>query len=167
MFDRRHVLSCLFAIAVTGIAGQARAQSLFDQGRVRIGVQLGAASSFNQTYFLLGASAGVFVLPGLEVGASFDSWLGNSPNITRLAPELRYVLDAIDVVKPYAGAFYRRWWIGDGYQDENSVGGRAGLIFVQGPHAYINAGAVYERFVSQCEVDCSFWYPELGIALIF
>ena len=163
----RRFLPFVFAIAITAAAPGALAQGLFDQGRVRVGVQLGAVSSFNQTYFLLGASAGYFVLPGLELGASFDTWLGNSPNITRLAPELRYVLDVVDVVKPYLGGFYRHWFVGDGIADYDTLGGRGGLIFVQGPHAYINAGAAYERIVSSCEVDCSYWYPEIGIALVF
>lgn len=164
---RRCTLLLLFTIAVCCVAGEARAQSLFDQGRIRLGVQLGAVSSFNHTYVLLGASVGYFVLPGLEVGASFDTWLGNSPNVTRLAPELRYVLDVIDVVKPYLGGFYRRWFIADGFADYDTVGGRAGLIFVQGQNAYINAGGAYERIVSSCDTDCSYWYPEIGIALVF
>ncbi len=163
----RRTLPFLFALAVVGLASQARAQSLFDQGRLRFGLQLGAVSSFDHTYFLLGASAGFFVLPGLELGVSADTWLGNSPNVTRLAPELRYVLDVIDVVKPYIGTFYRHWFISDGFRDQDTLGGRAGLIFVQGPHAYVNAGAAYERIVSECTNNCSYWYPEIGIALVF
>ena len=163
----RRTLPLLFAIAVTVMAHGARAQGMFDQGRVRVGAMVGAVSSFNQTYFLLGASLGYFVLPGLEVGASFDTWLGNSPNVTRVAPELRYVLDIVDVVKPYLGGFYRRWIVGDGIRDLDSVGGRGGLIFVQGQNAFIQAGAVYEHYVSSCDVDCSNWYPEIGIALVF
>ncbi len=163
----RRSLSVLFVFAFTCLPQPALAQSLFDQGRVRIGVQVGAVSSFNQTYFLLGASAGYFVLPGLELGASFDTWLGNSPNVTRVSPEVRYVVDIIDVVKPYFGGFFRRWFIGDGIRDYDTVGGRGGLIFVQGQNAYINAGAAYERIVSGCDSDCSYWYPEIGIALVF
>ena len=160
-------LPVLFAIAVTAMAHEARAQSLFDQGRVRIGVGLAAGTLNDQTYFIIGASAGYFVLPGLELGTSFDTWLGNSPNVTRLAPELKYVLDIVDVVKPYLGGFYRRWIVGDGIRDFDSVGGRGGLIFVQGQNAFIQAGAVYEHYVTRCDADCSTWYPEIGIALVF
>lgn len=163
----RRTLPFLFAFAVVGFASQARAQGLFDQGRISVGVQLGAGSAYDQTYFLLGARVGYFVLPGLELGVTGDTWIGNSPNITRLAPELRYVLDIVDVVKPYVGAFFRHWWIGDGFRDQNTAGGRAGLAFVQGNNAAIYAGAAYERVVSQCTDNCSYWYPEIGIALSF
>ncbi len=163
----RRTLPFVFAIAVAAMASSASAQSLFDQGRFNVGVQVGAVSSFNHTYFLLGANVGYYVLHGLQLGASFDTWLGNSPNVTRLSPELRYVLDVIDVVKPYLGGFYRHWFISDGIPNYDSAGGRGGLIFVQGSNAFISAGAAYERIFSGCDVDCSYWYPEIGIALVF
>lgn len=166
----RHVFSPLLAVALIAFTPRyafAQQDGFFEPGRVQLQLAVGAASSFDHTYFLLGFGVGVFVLHGLQVGAQVDSWLGNSPNVTRVAPEVRYVLDAVDVVKPYIGGFYRRWFIGDGFVDYDSVGGRAGLIFVQGQHAYISAGAAFERVVTHCDVNCSYWYPEIGISLIF
>lgn len=139
----------------------------FAQGRVRLSAFLGAASGFDNTYFMLGVGVGYFVLPGLELGAQFDEWLGPSPNVTRVAPEIKYVFNIIDSVKPYIGGFYRHWFVSSDVDDLDTAGGRAGLIIITSPHAYFSAGAAYERVISTCESDCSYWFPEVGLALTF
>jgi len=139
----------------------------FDQGRFRLSAFLGAASGFENTYFMLGVGVGYFVLPGLELGAQVDQWFGSAPNVTRVAPELKYVINIIDSVKPYIGGFYRHWFLTSGFDDLNTAGGRAGLIIVTSPHAYFSAGAAYERVINKCDVNCSYWFPEVGLALAF
>ncbi len=139
----------------------------FGQGSIRLSAFLGAASGFDNTYFMAGVGVGVFVLPGLEVGAQFDEWLGSPPNVTRIAPELKYVFNIIDSVKPYVGAFYRHWFTTGDVDDIDTVGGRAGLIIVTSPHAYFSAGAAYERVINRCDANCAYWFPEVGLALAF
>jgi len=159
-------------VLATLSARSARAQGYggydpFAQGSFRVSAFLGAASGFENTYFMLGVGLGVFVLPGLEVGLQVDEWFGSAPNVTRVAPELKYVLNIIDSVKPYVGGFYRHWFVGSDVDDINTVGGRAGLIIVTSPHAYFSAGAAYERVINRCDINCSYWFPEVGLALAF
>ena len=163
----RVALFSLILLAPT-LAYADREDSPFAQGRVRVSGYLGAGSSFNDTYFVFGAGVGYYVVHGLELGAQVDQWFGADPSITRVSPEVRYVIDFVDVVKPYVGGFYRHWFVHDGLADYDTAGGRAGLIFVQGPHLYLSAGVAYERVLNSCEGDnCSYWVPELGAAFAF
>jgi hypothetical protein len=174
-FFRRFLAISVVAAAVL-TARSAHAQGYgggfdpFDQGRFRVSAFfgfLGAASGFNNTYFMAGVGIGYFVLPGLEVGAQIDEWFGSPPNVTRIAPELKYVFDIVDVVKPYIGGFYRRWFLSNDAANLNTAGGRAGLIIVSSPRTYVSAGAAYERVLGTCTAGCSFWFPEIGAALAF
>jgi hypothetical protein len=141
----------------------------FPKGSKRGGFVLGWGRAFNNDYLLLGVGLGYYVLDGLELGASFQGWLGSTPSIYQLAPEIRYVIWQLGNIKPYAGVFYR-WNFIEQLEDLNSYGGRAGIFYRSSRKSYVGLGAVWENF-TDCNTaiygDCSTVYPEAVFAVRF
>lgn len=138
----------------------------FAQGRVRGGVYGGAGSTLGQTYFILGGGLGYYVYDGLEVGADFEGWLFQDPTIWKLSPQVRYTVWQLGALRPYVGAFWRRTWVGGSFDDFNSYGGRAGLVYAKG-RGFAGVGMVYERFDVDVAGDRDIWYPEVSFSLYF
>lgn len=139
----------------------------FDQGRMGLSVGGGSQTSFGFRYFVVGAGFGYFVLDGLELGASAQQQFGDGPNISMLSPSVRYLVQPLvgrSPVIPYVGTFYKHWFIGSGYDDVDTLGGRAGLVFVSG-QIVLGLGIVYERIVSECTEECASVYPDFTISL--
>ena len=136
----------------------------FAQGRVRASVIAGA----NSDYLVLGGGLGYYVLDGLEVGLSSQFWLIGSPRIIALSPQVRYVLYFVPFLKPYLGVFYEHGFVGDGFRDYDSVGGRAGAFWVSNGGSYFGAGAVFEQTLDCPEFrDCFQILPEVIVAISF
>lgn len=137
-------------------------------GNTRLTVLLGTGSTGTDQYMILGAGIGRYVVDGLEFGVDYEAWLFGDPTLHRLSPELRYVLHFVPKLQPYVGVFYRHTFIND-YDDLDSVGARAGVIFAPG-RLVLGAGAVYERQLS-CEdgqlLDCDDVYPEVTVGVVF
>jgi hypothetical protein len=138
----------------------------YDQGRIRVSLNGGTSGTSNNRYFVLGAGLGYFVLDGMELGLAVESWLGGDPTITKLSPQARYIFHMIPYVNPYFGGFYRHWFVA-GFDDVDTLGGRAGLALITGPHAFAGAGVVHEVIVSECADDCTETYPEFFVSLAF
>lgn len=140
----------------------------FQQWRINLGVGLGWASSRDETWTILGVGAGLYVMDGLNVGVSGTFWVGGSPFVSTITPTLTYVFHFVPVVQPYLGTFYRHYFVGDGYLDTDSVGGRGGVYIPMGKHVYLGGGIVYEHFfdkhVFEQQDDV---YPEITIAFSF
>src|SRR5258708_10624959 len=155
---------CLF---IGGFPLQAQeVGSSFLQGRTRFSVTGGYASSNNKSDGVLGIGAGYYLLDGLEAGLDGEAWLGSKPHIYTVSPETRYIMTQFETIRPYLGGFYKRTFY-DTLPNQDSVGGRAGLISTLSPHAYLTAGAVYEQYLN-CDTaiytTCSQVYPEIGIS---
>jgi hypothetical protein len=146
--------------------GKTSQAGAFAKGMKRVGFYGGVGSTLWQTYVILGGGLSYFLADGLEAGADFEGWLFQSPTIWKLTPQVRYTLWQSPRFQPYIGAFYRRTFIGDPYEDYNSYGGRAGLTYRSG-RGYAGAGVVYERFVDEIAGDRDVWYPEVSFALYF
>ncbi len=168
MASWRFALTFAAALGASTVTATATAQSRnpFAQGRLRLGLGLGSAGSFDSRYIVGGAHLGVFVLDGLEVGVGGDVWLGGTPAIGTLSPEVRYIL-FFDPVSPYVGVFYRHWFIGGGYADQDNLGARAGIVWLLGEHLYLALGGAYEITVSSCDGECEAYYPELALSIVF
>jgi hypothetical protein len=138
----------------------------FAQGRKRLGFFGGAGSTLGQTYAIIGGGFGYFVADGLEVGASFEGWILQDPTIWKLTPEVRYTVWQSPRFQPYVGAFWRRTFVGDPFDDVSSWGGRGGLVYRSGK-GYAGVGMVYERFDGDLGEDQDTWYPEFSFALYF
>lgn len=139
----------------------------FSAGSLRLSVGAGGQFGGGQSYFILGAGAGYYLVDGLELSLDSEFWIGGDPFVTKLSPGVRYVLHFIPTVKPYVGAFYRHWFVGGGFDDQDSLGVRGGLFLVSG-RLYFGVGVAYETLLG-CEDDgafeCGAIYPELSLAL--
>ena len=136
----------------------------FAQGRKRGGIYGGAGSTLGNTYFILGAGLGFFVLDGLEVGADVEGWLLQDPTIWKFSPQVRYTVWQTGALKPYLGAFYRWTWVSD--ETWNSYGGRVGVLYSKG-RGFAGLGMVYENFENDYGGDTSSWYPEISFSVYF
>jgi hypothetical protein len=143
----------------------------FSRGSVRLSLLIGTGSSVTDTYLILGAGLGYYLIDGLEVGLDYEMWILADPVLHRLSPETRYVLHFVPTLKPYVGVFYRHTFVGDGIDDFDHVGGRLGAyIMPSASRMYVGAGAVYEHLLD-CDdtswYDCDAVYPEITIGISF
>jgi hypothetical protein len=156
-----------FALSAPSVASEVG--GAFSQGRTSVLVTAGTGYAFDQSYFVLGLGVGYYVLDGLNVGLSVESWSGSNPGLYKVTPSVQYVFHQIPRLNPYVGAFYRRAYI-DGLPDINSVGGRAGVYVGAGRNAYIGIGAVYESYTDCNKAiyrSCSEVYPEVSFTISF
>jgi hypothetical protein len=141
----------------------------FSKGGVRITGLIGAGSSVNDEYLILGIGAGYYLFDGFELGADYEIWLFADPTLHRLSPGVRYVFHMLPVVKPYVGTFYRHTFVND-YDDYDQIGARLGVYLVPKQGLFAGVGAVYERTLG-CDdnglVDCDSIYPEVTIGVMF
>jgi len=147
----------------------ARAPTPFDRGKVGVSLGAGTQATLGARRISIGGGVGYYIVDGLQLGLSTAFSFGTGPNITRVSPALTYVaqpLVSVWPVVPYVGTFYKHWFIGDGYDDADSLGSRLGLYFLSG-HLVLGLGIAFEHLVSACTVDCNTIYPDLsfGFAL--
>lgn len=167
--DMRRFLPTMLLFAVLIFTPDfASATGPFDQGRMR--VSIGGGTGGGSADFVVGLGFGYYVVDGLELGFDSDLWLGAEPNRLKLSPQMRYVFHMVPVVRPYIGTFYKHWFMGDGFDDIDTIGGRLGVFYVTGPRVFIGLGVVHEILLG-CELEdsdeCSETYPEFGISLTF
>jgi len=164
---KRIVFAALLVIPL--LFSTASAEGPFDKGRSNVTFQLGAGSTFNDDYILLGLGYGYFLVDGLRLGIQFDLWLNGDPSIYQVTPEVAYVFHKVPHVKPYVGAFYRRSYI-EGLDDLDALGYRAGAYFTAGGGAYIGFGYAWSEY-QDCEetvyTDCDSSYTELTFVVAF
>jgi len=72
----------------------------FAKGKVRVGFYAGAGSTYNQSYMILGAGMGYYVLNGLEFGVDVEGWLFKDPTIWKVTPQVRYVFWQMNPIRP-------------------------------------------------------------------
>ena len=140
----------------------------FSSGTTSFGLILGSGQFNNNNYLILGGSVGYYLVKGLEVGVDIEHWATNSPAITKVSPQVRYVFTQPKVAKPYVGTFYRRTFFSNNISDQNSYGFRTGAYFSTSNNVYIGGGIVYEKY-QNCKVfnNCSETYPEIIISFSF
>ena len=152
-----------FPVRAAGVGG------MFGQGSTQFALMAGNGYAFNNNYFIIGASAGYYVLDGLGVGLSLEHWSGGGPGITKYAPFAQYVFYQVSPVQPYVGGFYRHTAV-SGLPGINSVGARAGIYIPVGSNAYIGAGLAHESYLA-CQAavyrTCSETYPEVSFTFGF
>lgn len=137
--------------------------SPFDQGKVRL--SLGGGLVGDQ--FSISGNVGVFVYKGLEAYVDGSTRFGgDAPSVGILGPGVRYIVWQIPKFHPYAGAFYRHWFVGDDLPDLDSVGARLGAMLYTDP-LVIEGGVVYESFLNCDGDDCSDVYPEFSFGIVF
>jgi len=167
-------IAAAFAVLAAILCGSAvpaadRDSELFNAGSMRLSVMFGNATAFQQSYSVAGMGFGYYVIDRLEAGIEAETWSGNTPNISRMTPQLQYVFPLEGNIKPYAGALYTRTFI-QGRDGTNTAGVRAGVIFLTGSRLYLGIGLVHEIQLN-CDRTvydaCSNTYPDLFLAVLF
>lgn len=161
--------AALFFVAQAVNAEVNAGTNLFSRGKVRTTLYAGSASALDNQYLLIGLGVGYYIVNGLQIGVDGEVWVGSSPAIYKVAPQILYVFYRFSHLKPYVGAFYRRTFY-DGYPDLNSYGGRAGLASALGRNVYASFGVVYEKYLSYDEAKYSSYsqtYPEFSVTVCF
>jgi len=117
--------------------------------------------------FAISGNFGYFVVRGLEASVEGSTRFGgDAPTVGILGPAVRYIVWQIPSFHPYAGGFYRHWFVGDDLPDLDSVGARAGAMLYTDP-LVVEGGVVYESFLD-CDGDaCSDVYPEFSFGIVF
>jgi hypothetical protein len=140
----------------------------FSKGRTHFFITAGNGYAFDESYLVLGVGVSYYVIDGLSVGLSLESWTGSDPGMYKVTPSVQYVFYQVPL-KPYVGGFYRRAYV-DGSPDINSVGARAGVYLTAGRNAYLGIGAVYESYLD-CNKSvyrsCDDAYPEVSFTIAF
>ncbi len=140
----------------------------FRGGAFRVGLGIGGGGYGDQTYFILGGGLGYFLVNGLEVHFDTDFWLIGDPFIATPTLGARYVMWFVPKVHPYLGTFYRRYVVGSGYLDADSVGARGGVYLMTGRSSYFGLGIVYEHMLQDhLFTETDFYYPEITFAFAF
>ena len=159
------------AIAACAFAPPAAAQTVggaFSKGRTHFFIGGGPGQAFNESYFILSLGATYYLVDGLGLGLSYETWTGGEPDMYKITPSVQYVFQQA-ALKPYVGAFFRRTTIED-RPDLDSVGGRAGVYFQAGRNAYFGVGGVYESYLD-CNKnifgDCDSTYAEVTFTFAF
>ncbi|MEA2073587.1 MAG: hypothetical protein U9O86_08380 [Campylobacterota bacterium] len=157
------VRNILLAFIIVSSLAQA---DIFKKGKSSFGVSLGAGSSYNNTYTLVGLSGNYFVVDNLSLGLSYRGWFGADPIQNELALATNYFIPISKKFRPYVGAFVRETLI-DGYDNRESFGARGGVAMITN-NSYVSLGYAYEQF-SSCLIkeDCSTSYPEIVFGLSF
>jgi hypothetical protein len=168
---KKIMVLALLAVSWVAVRGEAvvNAGKFFEKGKTRMSVTGGWGQAFSQDYFVIGAGAGYYVLPGFEIGVDGETWVGNSPHITKVTPEARYIFQNMGSVFPYLGGFYRRTFYED-LDDADSAGARAGVYMPLAHNVYFGVGGVFERQMD-CDKNvydnCSVLYPEFALTVAF
>lgn len=141
----------------------------FSKGRTHFVVTAGNGYAFDESYLVLGLGVSYYVIDGLSVGLSAESWTGADPGMYKVTPSVQYVFQQIPRVNPYVGGFYRRAYV-DNLPNINSAGARAGVYFNAGRNAYIGIGGVYESYLDCSKSvyrSCDSTYAELSLTFAF
>jgi len=140
---------------------------MFEKGKSNVGVSLGAGSSYNGTYTLVGVNANYFALDNLAVGVMYRGWFGVDPMRNELSLSTNYFIPVSEKFHPYLGAFVRETFV-EGFDAYESYGARGGLAITTSKNSFVSFGYVYEEY-SNCILDneCSSSYPEIIFGLSF
>ncbi|MCK9419054.1 MAG: hypothetical protein M0R70_06725 [Nitrospirae bacterium] len=165
----RWCLAMLVVLPVLAHAATGSGSFSFSQGSARLAIHAGGATAFDRNYSVLGIGGGYFVADGLEVGLDAETWFGASPGITRVSPQVRFVLNTAGPFNPYAGIFYQRTFIQNN-PDNDTVGGRTGVYYSAGRNACFGVGVVHASHV-RCDrtvySSCAETYPEISFSVLF
>ena len=144
----------------------APASARFEQGTFRFGAGMGLQGSSEGVIFSLGASGGVFVLKGLElgVGTVFQTG-GDIPTQFLATGGIRFIPLPDLMLTPYIRAAGGHLFVeGD---DAWTVSAGGGLLYMFGPWYGIDLQGTYMWFFFPGEDPIGDWYITAGLVLLF
>jgi hypothetical protein len=72
----------------------------------------------------------------------------------------------LERLRPFVGAYYARLLVGSGFEDQNAIGGRFGVLVASSGRTSLSVGASYER-VLDCSSNCESWTPQATAGVTF
>lgn len=171
--SKRSTMWCRALALVAGmftLALPAAAQYYGGGGQTSASLSLATAKQFDRDYTVISGRYGKFFVDNFEGSLGLELWRGNSPEIYKLIPELRYVSPTGQSFKPYAALFLARTFYSNTVSSHNSFGVRGGMYYVIDRNSYVGLGLVGERLES-CDRsvlrDCDHVYPEFTLHFRF
>lgn len=121
---------------------------------------VGTTFAYGETYGSANLGVGYQLKAGITPNVEASYMFGNSPTIWALRPGVTWYSRL--PFKPYLGAYYTHWFVGNGFSDQNGVGGRAGLSILR----VMQLGVTYDRAFN-CSKNCDAWSPQIsaGVSL--
>ena len=152
----------LIGLAVVSLSFSSVSGDVFLKGKSNVGVSVGAASSYGETYTLVGITGNYFVIDNLSVSGYYRGWFGATPTQHELSLGTNYYMPLTRKFRPYGGVFFREHFVsGAGYDDFFAYGVRGGVSMVNTNNTYLSVGYAYEVY-GDCQFsECSNSYPEL------
>ena len=143
------------------------AEGVFENGNKNFGVTLGTDNSFGNSYTVVGANVNYFVIDNLSIGASYNAFIGDSPNINEVTVPVTYHIPIEGVsYRPYVGAFYNQTFIDEPFNDYNILGGRIGISLQTSINSFMSLGWVQEFSTSDKKRDKK-GYPQISAGFSF
>jgi hypothetical protein len=141
----------------------------FDRGSMAFSVGGGTQNALGYRYFGVGVGFGYYVVDGLEAGVFALHEFGDGPSLNQVRPSLTYVAQPLVgswPVIPYVGGFYNHWFVGSPFDDIDTIGARAGVLYLNG-RIIAGLGVALEHVLSTCEVDCDNVAPDVTLGFSF
>ena len=143
------------------------AGGVFSLGSKNVAMTVGTDNSFGNTYTVLGANVNFFVIDNLSIGASYQAFLGDDPQINQVTVPVTYHIPIEGTsYRPYLGAFYNQTFIDAPYDDYNIYGGRLGISLQTSANSFMSLGWVQE-FSNSADNTKNKGYPEVSAGFSF
>lgn len=147
-----------------------QAAQAFERGASSVALAIGSGQQLGRDYTVIKGRYGYFFVREFEASMAVEMWRGNSPEIYKFVPELRYVNSLAQILKPYASVFVGFTTYGGAAADRFSYGVKAGVYRTINPGAYLGLGLVHER-IENCDPavyrNCQYTYPEVSLNFTF
>jgi len=142
----------------------------FERGTSSVALSVGSGQQLGHDYTVINGRYGYFFVKEFEASMALELWRGNSPEIYKIIPELRYVYSASQTLKPYAALFVGFATYGGAVADRTTYGAKAGMYLKLNPGAHLGLGFVHER-IENCDPaayrNCQYTYPEVSLNFTF
>lgn len=142
----------------------------FEKGESSVALAIGSGQQLGRDYTVIAGRYGYFFVKEFEASMGLELWRGNSPEIYKIIPELRYIYSAPQTVKPYAALFVGFTNFSGAVADRTSYGAKAGVYLKLNPSAYLGLGLVHER-IEGCDPatysNCQYTHPEASLNFTF
>jgi len=142
----------------------------FERGTSSVALSVGSGQQLGRDYTVINGRYGYFFVKEFEASMALELWRGNSPEIYKIIPELRYVYTSSQTLKPYAALFVGFTTYGGAVADRTTYGAKAGMYLRLNPGAHLGLGFVHER-IENCDPavyrNCQYTYPEVSLNFTF
>jgi hypothetical protein len=120
---------------------------------------VGTTFAYGTTYGSANVGAGLLmqhgIAPNVELGYAF----GSDPSLWTVRPGVTWYMP-LPTFRPYVGTYYTHWFVGGNLQDQNGIGGRAGISLGR----VISLGVTYDH-AFDCNQNCDIWSPQISAGL--